>query len=138
MAASSDDFLKDLAKAKGIAVPAGAGAGADQGSTESLAKILTSKGLREEDLAGLLDTFTETARLQGQPHVTGSALLARQLARKGVVPASDLWAAIRDQERARASGSEKAVDWHLARKGKITPEQTLAALKETGLSGATP
>jgi serine/threonine protein kinase len=131
MAPSSDDFLIAFARSKGIELPPGTGTGSSGArSPDSVAKVLMGKGLREEHLASLLEIFQQETKQQGPPQLVDSLLLARHLAVKRTVLASDLWTAISDQERARASGSEKSLDWFLARRGKITPEQVLQALKE--------
>ncbi len=133
MEISSNRFLREYAQSEGIALPTdGSGGTLDFSGENSLLNLLISKGIGENRLAALLVKFAEFKEVQSVPAMSNSLAFGLQLSQQKLVSAADIWSAFTDQERTWASGTEKSLDWFLMRQGKITAEQVLHALKETG------
>ncbi|MHC4599323.1 MAG: serine/threonine-protein kinase, partial [Planctomycetota bacterium] len=135
--ASSQEFLKQFVEDHGIATRervADLIGRVERGSDKPLATLLLVEGLVEEkDLVTILQTYNLEEEKKGNRLVSENTRFGGRLVEKGLAGVSDIWEALHKQDKERAGGTERSLDWFLVSGGVVEAEASLGVISELGL-----
>jgi serine/threonine protein kinase len=132
----SEEFLRKIVEDRGLAtgdkIAELVGAMPEDGEIHFATTIVRSGLLPEKELVTLLNTYGDQEGKAGNTVASENAQFGTKLAEKGLASGLELWTALSEQEKARAEGTEKSIDWFLSRKGSLDLGKSFEVLEEMG------